>query len=240
MRLDVYLFENKLSQSRTEAKNSILDGKVTVSGKVIKKPSFEVTNELVEIDNSDKLYVSRGGLKLRGALDAFGVDPGGKSCIDIGSSSGGFTDCLLKGGALRVICVDSGTNQLHSSLRGDERITVMENCNARYLTPDMLPYEPSLCVMDVSFISATYIIGAVYNILSPKSDFICLIKPQFEVGPERIGKGGIVKDEKARRYAVDKVTSFAVSVGFSTVGIIDSPIKGGDGNVEYLAHFIKP
>ena len=240
MRLDVYLFENGLTDSRTEAKGFITEGAVTVDGAVVTKPSFDVGSESsVEIDKSSKKYVSRGGLKLEAALAAFDANPSGRLSIDIGASSGGFTDCLLKNGAAHVIAIDSGSMQLSPSLSADKRVTSVENCNARYLSRDMLEYTPSFAVMDVSFISATYIIRPIFEVLDSGSDFICLIKPQFEVGRANIGKSGIVKDEKARQGALKTVIEFAKGVGFSFLGSIVSPIKGGDGNIEYLAHFRK-
>ena len=240
MRLDTFLFENGYTSSRTEAKSFITEGAVTVDGKQIKKPSYEVDCDVeITVDKSSKKYVSRGGTKLEAALLAFNINPQGKAAIDVGASTGGFTDCLLKMGAEAVICVDSGTNQLVASLREDKRITVMENYNARYLTREDIPFVPDLAVMDVSFISATYILPAIYETIEGGGDFICLIKPQFEVGRSNLGKGGIVKSEKARNDALNKVTSFAESCGFTTVKTTPSDIIGGDGNIEYLAHFKK-
>lgn len=241
MRLDLFLFESGLVSSRTEAKNFILEGAVSVLGKVIKKPSFEVEPETadVSVDKSSKKYASRAGLKLEAALDRFSISPSGMCALDIGASSGGFTDCLLERGAAHVIAVDSGYGQLVERLREDSRVTVFENYNARYMSPEDFDVKPDMAVMDVSFISATYIIPAVAKVLSGGGIFVCLIKPQFEVGKTHLGKGGIVKSEKLRRSAVDSVTSCAISVGFSLIGIIESPIKGGDGNVEYLAYFKK-
>lgn len=240
MRLDVYLCEKGLVSSRTEAKKFITAGAVTISGTIVSKPSFDVQeNADVCVDKSSKKYVSRGGFKLEAALDAFKLNPEGKLAMDIGASSGGFTDCLLKRGAKHVIAVDSGTLQLVSSLREDVRVTSIENFNARYMTGADLEYLPELAVMDVSFISATYIIRPIYECLRDDADFICLIKPQFEVGKSNIGKGGIVKNESARLMAVDKVISYAKDVGFKYVSHVVSPIIGGDGNVEYLAHFKK-
>ena len=186
-----------------------------------------------------KEFVSRGGVKLKGALLEFHIDVSGKLCLDVGASSGGFTDCLLKSGATHVIAVDSGSGQLNESIRRDDRVTVFENYNARYMKSDDLEYSPSLAVMDVSFISATYIIPAVYDVLADGGEFVCLIKPQFEVGRANLGKGGIVKDSKARADAVKKVTDFATGCGFKVKGIMQSTIKGGDGNIEFLAHFVK-
>lgn len=241
MRLDVFLTEKGFADSRTEAKNFILTGAVTVNGKAVLKPSYDICIEDadVKIDKSSKKYVSRGGFKLEGALSEFKISVTGRLAIDIGSSSGGFTDCLLQNGAYHVICVDSGSGQLHESLRRDRRVTVFENFNARYMTIDDFEYQPNLAVMDVSFISATYIIPSIYTILADNSDFICLIKPQFEVGRSGLGKGGIVKNDKIRSVAVEKVTEFAKSVGFELVSVIKSSIEGGDGNIEYLAHFRK-
>ena len=241
MRLDVYICENGLCQSRTEAKDFITAGAVSVNGVLVNKPSFSVNSENVKIEirKEIKKYVSRGGLKLEAALDSFKVNVEGALALDVGASSGGFTDCLLKRGAFHVIAVDSGTMQLNSSLREDGRVTSIENFNARFMKPSDFEYVPNLAVMDVSFISATYIIPALYECLATKSDFVCLIKPQFEVGRANVGKGGIVKDEKIRLRAVQDVIQFANDIGFEFLGIITSPIKGGDGNIEYLAHFKK-
>ena len=238
MRLDVYLTEQGLVSSRTEAKGFITSSSVKVDGRVVTKPSFDIVDGAnVEIDKSSKKYVGRGGLKLESAILAFDISVAGKKAIDIGASSGGFTDCLLQNGASSVIAVDSGTNQLVDSLKQDSRVISIENYNARYMKSADLPYTPDLCVMDVSFISATYIIPSIRNVLSPRADFICLIKPQFEVGRSGLGKGGIVKSDKLRREAVDKVVDFAKHIGFSLISVIESPIIGGDGNIEFLAHF---
>ena len=240
MRIDVYLAEKGDVSSRTEAKRFIDEGAVFVNGKQVMKPSYDVDgNENISIDKSVKEFVSRGGLKLKGALSEFGVNPKDRLCLDVGASCGGFTDCLLKNGAAHVIAVDSGSGQLADSLRHDDRVTVLENYNARYMRAEDFEYSPELAVMDVSFISATYIIRGIYDLLSEGGEFICLIKPQFEVGRSAIGKGGIVKDSKARDLAVKKVVEFAASVGFSVKGTVQSSIKGGDGNIEFLAHFVK-
>ncbi len=238
MRIDVSVFERGLASSRTEAKSLVTEGCVSVNGKTVTKPSFDVSDsDSVEISGSTKKYVSRGGLKLEAALDAFCVAAADKRCIDIGASSGGFTDCLLKSGASHVVCVDSGSSQLVRSLRDDDRVTSLEGFNARYMTAEDFDGAFDLAVMDVSFISATYIIPAVRAVLAPGGDFICLVKPQFEVGRAGIGKGGIVKSDSLRTMALEKVITFAESQGFLTLGSIESPIKGGDGNTEYLVHF---
>ena len=211
MRIDVYLAESGIVSSRTEAKSFITEGAVSVDGKIISKPSFDVSGkeDKIFVDLSVKKYVSRGGLKLKGALTEFCVEVEGKLCLDIGASSGGFTDCLLKEGAQHVIAVDSGVDQIVASLRADDRVTVIENYNARYMQPKDFEYIPQIAVMDVSFISATLIIPSLYNVLAEGGDFICLIKPQFEVGRSGVGKGGIVKDAKIRAKAVDNVIDFA-------------------------------
>ena len=241
MRIDAYLAASGILSSRTEAKRYIEAGAVTLDGRVVEKPSFDVTGfeELISVDKEVFSYVSRGGIKLEGALKAFNVDPTGKICLDVGASSGGFTDCLLSFGAKHVIAVDSGQGQMAERLRADNRVTVIEGYNARYMKPCDFEYVPSLAVMDVSFISATYIIEPLSRVLPCGAEFICLIKPQFEVGRQNIGKGGIVKEKSARDKAVKKVTDFAKNCGFTLKGTIESPIKGGDGNVEFLAYFIR-
>jgi 23S rRNA (cytidine1920-2'-O)/16S rRNA (cytidine1409-2'-O)-methyltransferase len=240
MRLDVFLSENGLASTRSEAKALICGGAVIVNGKAVSKPAFDVCeNDSISIDTDMKKYASRGGLKLEAALDAFNVRPTGKLALDVGASSGGFTDCLLKRGALRVVAVDSGIGQLADFLRNDERVVSIEKFNARFMQPSDLPFVPEIAVMDVSFISAKLIIPRVYECLAPTGDYVCLIKPQFEVGREGIGKGGIVKDEKLRNRAVAEVIEFAERCGFCFLGAIKSPITGKDGNIEFLAHFRK-
>ena len=240
MRLDLYLSENNLVDSRTDAKNFIISGAVTVNGKVVKKPAHDVIgSESILVDKSGKKFVSRGGLKLEAALDAFRVDPTGLIALDVGASSGGFTDCLLQRGASRVIAVDSGSGQMIQSLRDDARVTVIENYNARYMTSTDFDVRPQIAVMDVSFISAKMIIPAVYHVLADDGIFTCLIKPQFEVGRKGLNKKGIVKNEALREMAVRDVIDSAEAIGFANMGLIKSPILGGDGNIEYLAYFKK-
>ena len=241
MRLDLFLTENGFASSRTEAKGLITSGAVKIEDKTVTKPAFDVSCDasLISVDRSIKKYVSRGGIKLEGALSAFAIDPTGRMALDIGASSGGFTDCLLQNGAAHVIAVDSGCGQLVQSIREDSRVTVFENYNARYMKREHFEYIPNLAVMDVSFISATYIIPAIYEVLDVGADFVCLIKPQFEVGRAGLSKGGIVKDEKQRQSAVSKVLDCATALGFTVLATMTSPIQGGDGNIEYLAHFRK-
>ncbi len=231
---------SSLVDSRTDAKGFILTGAVKVNGNVIKKPAFEVDgSEDVFVDKSGKRFVSRGGLKLEAALNEFSVNPTGAMALDVGASSGGFTDCLLKRGASHVIAVDSGSGQLVESIRNDDRVTVIENFNARYMSSSDFYYVPDLAVMDVSFISARLIIPAVSSVLSAGGRFICLIKPQFEVGRSGLNKKGIVKNPDLRKRAVDEVVESASLCGFTLEGLMESPIVGGDGNIEYLAYFKK-
>lgn len=240
MRLDAYLADAGLAVSRTEARRLIEEGLVSVDGKEVKKPSFDISGreEFLSVKPREKSFVGRGGVKLEGAFSSFSVSAAGKRCIDVGASSGGFTDCLLQHGAEHVIAVDSGRGQLVESLRRDARVTSVEGFNARYMQPTDLEYVPELAVMDVSFISATYIIPALARCLREGADFILLIKPQFEVGREGVGKGGIVKKQSDRDAAVRRVVECAEGFGFKLKGLIESPIQGGDGNIEYLAHFV--
>ena len=238
MRLDLFLFENGYVQSRQRAKSLIEAGCVQFDGAVVKKPSFSVSDggeHSIRIE--DPLpYVGRGGLKLEAALKAFSVDPAGKTAVDIGASTGGFTDCLLQRGACRVYAVDAGENQLAEKLRTDARVVSLEHLNARSLGIEHVGGAlVDLAVMDVSFISATYILPQIPAILSEEGKMICLIKPQFEVGRAMLGKGGIVKDPAAHEAAILRVLNCATECGLSLCGLIVSPIAGGDGNREFLA-----
>ncbi len=241
MRLDLYLTQNGFCESRNRASELIKTGNVFVNGKNVQKPSFDIDeneNNAITIQQSENTkYVGRGGLKLEGALKAFGVDVKGFVCADIGSSTGGFTQCLLMNGAKRVYAIDSGKDQLHRSLRNDDRVVVMEECNARYLTDERLGEKCDLVTMDVSFISQTLLYEAVSSVLKKEGLFISLIKPQFEAGREGIGKNGIVKDEKTRQKVCRQIKIKAMEHGFECLGIVDSPIFGGDGNKEFLALF---
>lgn len=238
MRLDVYLTEKKLCESRKKSSDSIKAGLVFVDGKCVVKPSFEVTGiEEVTLSGEICPYVGRGGFKLEKALDYFHVDPQNMICIDIGSSTGGFTDCLLQKGAKKVYAVDSGKDQLHQTLRNDSRVVCMEGVNARHLTFEQLGEKCDLAVMDVSFISQTLLYGCVTSVLKKDGLFISLIKPQFEVGKELVGKKGIVKSDVARQKACAKIREESKLFGLEIIDIIDSPILGGDGNKEFLALF---
>ena len=241
MRIDQFLFINGYAESRTEAKNLVLSGAVTVKNKPVTKPSFDIAMDETEVfvKKAESLFASRGGYKLLGALRDFKIDVSGKFAIDIGASSGGFTDCLLQNGAAHVIAVDSGKMQIKDFLRRDGRVTVIENYNARYMKGEDFEYTPNLAVMDVSFISQTLILPAVSALLRDGGLYIGLIKPQFEAGRAALSKGGIVKNVKDRRAAVERVLDAAQTHGLCLCGLIESPIQGGDGNVEYLAYYIK-
>lgn len=235
-RLDVLVTTLGLCDSREQAQRLILAGEVSVKGQVITKPGTKVDDSFpITIKNKPR-YVSRGGLKLEGALKAFPVRVEGKVCLDIGSSTGGFTDCLLQNGALRVHAVDVGTNQLVWKLRNDPRVIVKEQFNARYMTPADLGEKVQLIVSDVSFISLTKILPAAYDCLDENGDLLVLIKPQFELQPEDIGPGGIVRDPLLHQRAVDKIHDFVCNeLHREWMGVADSPITGMEGNKEFLA-----
>lgn len=239
MRLDVYLTEKGLAKSRSYAAELIKKGLVTADGKTVKKPSFDVTGENVQITGELYPFVGRGGVKLEGALDAFGIDVSGMCAIDVGASTGGFTDCLLRRGAKKVYAVDSGHGQLHESLLKDERVVNMEGFNARDISPETIKEKCQIAVCDLSFISQTYITENVFSVLCDGGAFVTLIKPQFECGREALSKGGIVKDKKYHAAALKKVSRHAEKCGFALLSVIKSPILGGDGNTEFLAFFKK-
>ncbi len=240
MRLDVFLSENGYAESRQRAKLLITSECVSVNGKMVNKPAYDVSgNDTVNVSGDPIGYVSRGALKLKAAFETFGLSANGLVCVDIGASTGGFTDYLLKQGAKKVYAVDSGTDQLAMSLRNDKRVVSMEKYNARNLSLDDFDSGVDMAVMDVSFISQTLIIPALYDILKAGAIFVSLIKPQFEAGREAVGKGGIVKSPASRAFAIRKVIDFALKHGFRLCGLTVSPILGGDGNTEYLAYFAK-
>ncbi len=241
MRADLFLSQKGYARSREDARRSILAGLVKIGGKQITKPSEQIDPDFggdVEFQRTVE-YAGRGGLKLEAALDRFVIDPSGKICVDIGASTGGFTDCLLRRGASKVYAVDSGHGQLLPELASDTRVVNMEGVNARFLTSADFDQAADIVVMDVSFISQTLLHGAVSALLRPGGIFISLIKPQFECGRQALGKHGVVNDEKTASAAVDTVVSSALKNGFECRGHIDSPIAGGDGNREYLALFIR-
>jgi len=241
-RIDKLLTDRGLASSRTKAQALVMSGVVIVDEKRVEKPSesYESTAAIrIKGDSPENKYVSRGGLKLEAALSAFGVDPAGLDCADVGSSTGGFTDCLLQHGAARVTCIDSGTNQLDWKIRSDPRVQVRENTNARYLTLEDFDRPFDLAVMDLSFISVTKVLPAVVGLLKPSGQMIVLIKPQFEVGRGEVGKGGIVRDAEKQDRVVKEVNACAESLGLEVRGVIDSPILGAEGNREFLAHYAR-
>lgn len=238
MRADLFLHINSYAESRQKAQTLIKSGAVSVDGVSITKPSAEIDENVpheVLITNEEK-YVGRGGLKLEGALASFGIAPEGMICADIGASTGGFTDCLLQNGAKRVYAFDSGKGQLHSKLANDRRVVSKEGFNARYIKLDDVGEEVDLAVMDVSFISQTMIIPSLVSIIKEGGSLVSLVKPQFEAGRAALGKNGIVKNSKDRYLAALRVLDSAESAGLSCRGFIRSPIKGGDGNEEYLIY----
>lgn len=240
-RLDVLLVERGLVDTRARARAVIMAGSVFVAGERVDKAGAVVKDDAEIVLKGETLkYVSRGGLKLEAALDAFGVDVTGMTAVDIGSSTGGFTDCLLQRGASKVYAIDAGRGQLDWKLRQDPRVVSMEKFNARYLKPEDIGGEPAgIAVIDVSFISLTKIIPLAAGVLAPGGVLIALIKPQFEVGKGEVGKGGIVRDETKRKEVVDKITAFVSGLGLDVKGVIESPITGADGNVEYLICAVK-
>ena len=241
-RLDLALVRRGLCASRTLAQALAMEGKVRVSGQVERKASRMVGDgDALEIESPPR-FVSRGGDKLQAAFDFFaGLSAEGKTCLDVGSSTGGFTDCLLKHGAKRVMAVDVGTNQLAYSLRTDPRVWVRENFNARYMTARDIPETPSLAVTDVSFISLKLILPPITDVLSPDGEIVALVKPQFEVGRGN-APGGLVSDGKLRLAALDSILAFAgETLGLESIATAVSPVPGREkGNIEYLAYWRKP
>jgi 23S rRNA (cytidine1920-2'-O)/16S rRNA (cytidine1409-2'-O)-methyltransferase len=241
-RIDKLLADRGFAESRSKAQAMIMAGVVLVDEKRVEKPSetYEAEASIrIKGDSPESRYVGRGGLKLEAALKEFEIDVTGYSCLDVGSSTGGFTDCLLQHEAASVVAIDVGTNQLAWKLRTDPRVEVRENVNARDLKPGDFSGRFDLIVMDVSFISVTKIIPALFDLLGPDGRMIILIKPQFEVGKNEVGKGGIVRDADAQARVVDEINAFAASSGFDVVGTIESPITGAEGNREFLGYYRK-
>jgi 23S rRNA (cytidine1920-2'-O)/16S rRNA (cytidine1409-2'-O)-methyltransferase len=229
--------ERGLVESRTRAQALIIAGKVIVQGQRIDKPGQLVdTNAEIRIKGETMRYVGRGGLKLEAALREFIIDTTGKNCIDIGASTGGFSDCLLQHGAARVWAVDVGHNQLAWSLRQDPRVVLLEGINARNLSPQQFPLQFDLATIDVSFISLTKILPALLACLKNTADCIVLIKPQFEVGKGEVGRGGIVSEPAKHRRVLTEIKDAALGIGFQPVGLIESPILGAEGNREFMMH----
>ena len=239
-RLDVLLVQRNLAGSREKAKALIMSGIVYVNGQKEDKAgtTFEETVP-IEVRGSTLKYVSRGGLKLEKAMDRFGVRLDGKICMDVGASTGGFTDCMLQNGAVKVYSVDVGHGQLAWKLRNDERVVCMEKTNVRYVTPEDIADPIGFASIDVSFISLTKVLGPVKALLEDNGQIVCLIKPQFEAGREKVGKKGVVRDAKVHQEVIEKVMEYAKSIGFAPQHLEFSPIKGPEGNIEYLLHIVK-
>jgi len=234
-RLDSHLVALGLAPSRQRARAYVMAGRVLINGQPANKAGTPVPpGAKVELKGPKTPFVSRGGLKLAHGLDHFGLDPRGLTCLDVGASTGGFTDCLLKRGAAQVICVDVGYGQLHWDLRQDERVRVVERCNARYLTEDETGGAVDAAVLDVSFISLTLILPRVEALIRPGGWLAALVKPQFEVGKGQVGKGGVVRDPDLRQTAVDKVVDHLEGLGLVFLGATPSPILGPKGNQEFL------
>jgi len=235
-RADALLVSRKLCDSREQAKRLILAGEVLTGTTVVSKPSTKLETDAHLLVKQKPKYVSRGGLKLEGALKHFDFDPEGLLCLDCGASTGGFTDCLLQAGAVKVHAIDVGTNQLVWKIRSDERVVVKEKFNARHMVPEDIGEQVDLCVTDVSFISLTKILPPLFSVLKPGGHIICLVKPQFELQRDDVGKGGIVRDPELHQKAVDKIRDFVTeALGYQWLDHTTSPITGTDGNVEYLA-----
>lgn len=236
-RLDVLLVRQKLAQSREKAKSYIAAGNVFADGKRVDKAAsrFEET-VLLEVRGETMKYVSRGGLKLEKALRRFGICLSGKVCMDVGASTGGFTDCMLQNGAAKVYAIDVGTAQLAQKLCEDKRVVSMEQTNIRYVTPQDIGQPVDFVSVDVAFISLSKVLLPVYRLMAEHAEIVCLIKPQFEAGKERIGKKGVVRNRKLHEEIVAEVASMAVRTNFELLGLDYSPVKGPEGNIEYLLY----
>lgn len=236
-RLDVLMVQRNLAESREKAKALIMSGIVYINGQKEDKAgtSFEETVQ-IEVRGSTLKYVSRGGLKLEKAMSRFGVQLAGKVCMDVGASTGGFTDCMLQNGAVKVYAVDVGHGQLAWKLRNDDRVICMEKTNIRYVTPEDIGDRIEFSSIDVSFISLTKVLGPVKQLLTDNGQVVCLIKPQFEAGREKVGKKGVVREKSVHLEVIEMVSDYARSIGFGILGLEFSPIKGPEGNIEYLLY----
>lgn len=239
MRIDVYLAENGLASSRTRALDLIKKGLVSVGGKTVTKASFDVTDsDEITVENSGNQYVSRAALKLAHAKEYFGIDFAGLDAVDLGASTGGFCQVMLDSGIKEVCAVDIGHGQLHESIASDKRVRVFEGVNARYIDESIIGKRVDIVTADLSFISQTLVFEAIASILKPYGVYIGLIKPQFEAGRDKVGKGGIVKDKRVHADVIEKVILNANTFGLVCKDITSSPILGGDGNREFLAYYI--
>lgn len=239
-RLDILMVKRGLAASREKAKAIIMSGDVLVEGqREDKAGTMFVDTVNITLKGNPLPYVSRGGLKLEKAMKNFGLVLDGKVCMDVGSSTGGFTDCMLQNGAVKVYAVDVGHGQLDWGLRNDPRVVCMERTNIRYVVPEDIQEKPSFVSIDVSFISLTKVLEPVYKLMEEGGELVCLIKPQFEAGREKVGKKGVVRDPKVHEEVINKVMDYASSIGFELLDLEFSPIKGPEGNIEYLLHVIK-
>lgn len=239
-RLDLALFEQGFAESREKAKALIMSGIVYVNDqKEIKAGRDIKSDDVIEVRGSTLKYVSRGGLKLEKAMESFPIDLDGKLCMDIGASTGGFTDCMLQNGAVKVYSIDVGYGQLAWKLRSDERVVNLERTNFRYVTREQIPEEIDFASVDVSFISLKLILPVMYNLLKDDGEAVCLIKPQFEAGRENVGKKGVVRDPKVHESVIKTIAEFANSQAFEVLGLEHSPVKGPEGNIEYLMYLRK-
>lgn len=237
-RLDVWLTEHGLAESREKAQALVMAGRVRVDGAPAEKPGVRVRESSSVVVAPGPAHVGRGALKLAGALDAFSLDPAGRVAVDVGASTGGFTETLLSRGARRVYAVDVGRGQLHEKLSADPRVVVRERTNARALSAAVVPEPCALAVMDVSFISATRILPALLGILTPGADVVVLVKPQFEVGRREVGRGGIVKDPALHLRVLQGVAAAAREMGYSVRAACASPVAGAEGNREFFLHLV--
>lgn len=236
-RLDVLLVNRGLAPSREKAKTMIMEGNVFVNNNREDKAGSTFSEDCqIEVRGKTLQYVSRGGLKLEKAMTHFGITLEGKICMDIGASTGGFTDCMLQNGAQKVYAVDVGYGQFAWKLRQDERVVCMEKTNIRYVTPEQIGDALDFASVDVSFISLTKVLGPARELLKEDGQMVCLIKPQFEAGREKVGKKGVVRDKRVHEEVIEKVISFALETGFSIYNLEYSPIKGPEGNIEYLVY----
>lgn len=240
-RIDVLLVDRNLVSSRERARALILAGRVLVNEQKVDKPGASVASDAnIRLLGEDMAYVSRGGLKLQAALDHWQIDVNGRACLDVGASTGGFTDCLLQRGAAHVTAVDTGFGQIAMKLRNDERVRLVERTNARFLAPNALAERGmpalTLLVMDVSFISATLLLGPVFAAAPQLREAVVLVKPQFEAGRGNIGKGGIVRDPEVHKLAIEKVANAIAELGWQVVETVPSPITGAEGNIEFLLY----
>ena len=236
LRLDAAVFAAGLAESREKAKAAVMAGLVFVNGQREDKPGTQVKDtDKIEVRGQQLRYVSRGGLKLEKAMEVFPITLDGCLCMDVGASTGGFTDCMLQNGASKVYAIDVGYGQLAWKLRTDERVVNLERTNIRHVTREQIPEEIDFCSIDVSFISLTLVLPVVHDLLREGGRLVCLIKPQFEAGKENVGKKGVVRDRAVHAAVIEKITRFLTDSGFTLMGVDFSPVKGPEGNIEFLA-----